>query len=238
LRNKLPKEIKASEWKFHFARALRSFLPDRPSVERLTRLVRAKVGKQSKGGEIVEIKVAFLGEPQIGRTCHLIHYSLGLSALTPEEIVQYLPPKDRFGTLHVRVNADRGERSAPQRVSVRIWEPPTGHADDFATQKAIKMSLKGCDGVLVGFDLSRIETFEAARNRWIPLVRKTLLDVPIILVGIKDDLKFLRTDGGIPRDPTDSEFLKSMDVSSYFEQNNMQDLEDVVYDEMMKLIFD
>eukprot|EP01122_Echinamoeba_exundans_P003747 TRINITY_DN13814_c0_g1_i1.p1 TRINITY_DN13814_c0_g1~~TRINITY_DN13814_c0_g1_i1.p1 ORF type:complete len:319 (-),score=32.65 TRINITY_DN13814_c0_g1_i1:34-990(-) len=235
LKNKLPKEIKAPEWKFHFARALHSFLPDRPSAERLARLIRAKAAKQRQF-EIVEIKLAFLGEPQIGRTCHIIHYALGLTGLTPEEIEQYLPPKDRFGTVHARVNADRGGDKSPHRVSLRIWAAHTPPFDDSTVQKALKMSLKGCDGVLVGFDMSRIQTLEAARDKWIPLVRKTLLDVPIVLVGLKDDQPFVRT-GGIPRKVPDPEFEKAMDVAFYTEQNTMQDREDIVYEEVLELIF-
>jgi len=52
----------------------------------------------------------------------------------------------------------------------------------------VRASLKGADFVVVGFSYGSMASFASVRTRWIPLIRRLLLDVPVALVGLKYDL--------------------------------------------------
>jgi len=59
------------------------------------------------------------------------------------------------------------------------------HVHTTSNMSAAKTCIKGVDAVIVGFSWARPKTLENAIKKWIPFIRKHLLDVALVLVGFQ-----------------------------------------------------
>jgi len=97
--------------------------------------------------------------------------------------------------------------------------------------------VKGANGALLVFDLSRMNTTFDLESRWLPLLRSEDPNLPIILVGLKLDLvdpNFPSTDPSFPRD-----FVAEHNLQGYIEGSckTGQNV-DAAFRMLVKAIFD
>jgi hypothetical protein len=131
----------------------------------------------------IPIKLAFLGDPKIGRTMTIMKYlrSYPLDNPLPDEHAALMTPStDQFGSnLFHTVEKGPGDRL----FHVTIVDPPS---DNIMAQIS---SLRDVDAVLLGFACNNLETITSVADKWVPFVRKWLGNsVPISVVGLMVDL--------------------------------------------------
>jgi Rho-related BTB domain-containing protein 1/2 len=73
-------------------------------------------------------------------------------------------------------------------VGLRLWDTFGDHHKDrrFAYERS--------DVVLMCFDIGRIDTLHHCRSLWLEEIRRFCPDTPVILVGCKNDLRYMYAD--------------------------------------------
>ena len=73
-------------------------------------------------------------------------------------------------------------------VSLRLWDTFGDHHKDrrFAYGRS--------DVVLMCFDVGRAASLENCRQMWLPQIRRFCPNTPVILVGCKNDVRFILND--------------------------------------------
>ena len=99
-----------------------------------------------------------------------------------------------------QVPADRGRgRGQPQAVG-HLRGPPQGQEIRLREVGEVKRTLGmqicqyicRCDVILLCYDITRLETLQHCRTFWHQQILKFCPDTPIILVGCKNDLRWLK----------------------------------------------
>jgi len=108
------------------------------------------------------IKILLIGDPQVGKTALRMRYC--------DNVYDQLNQDSIFS-----------KKDIGTQLCMQVWE--------YRNKDILNISLpdtKKFDGVIVVFDLSRLETFKNA-DRWLAVVRETNT-MPTIMVGNKSDL--------------------------------------------------
>jgi small GTP-binding protein len=123
------------------------------------------------------IKVFLAGEGGVGKTTMVDRYVKG--KFNPNTIMT-------IGVNHAtkNVNSPKGEL-----YTLQIWD--LGGEDRF--RFILPMYVKGSQAGMLVFDSTRFSTFKHLAD-WLSLIRETLPDVPILLVGTKVDIPDAMTD--------------------------------------------
>ena len=107
----------------------------------------------------------------MGKTCFLISYTTNTF---PGE---YIPTMfDNYGT-NVMVDG--------QIINLSLWDTPG--QEDFDAQRAV--TYEGTDVFIMCFSLTSQTSYENVREKWFPEIREYCPTTPIILVGLKQDLR-------------------------------------------------
>mmetsp|Transcript_9999 Transcript_9999/g.30532 ORF Transcript_9999/g.30532 Transcript_9999/m.30532 type:complete len:628 (-) Transcript_9999:131-2014(-) len=113
------------------------------------------------------IRIAICGDDDVGKTS--IIRSLISETFENENVPDVHPP----------VNIP--PEVAPEPVSATI-------VDTSNVSNDVEVEMKKADVVVLVYDLTRPETLERAKTKWLPRMRELQLDIPVILVGNKQDL--------------------------------------------------
>lgn len=117
------------------------------------------------------IKMVFVGNSHVGKTSMLVSYTQNRF---PEEVLG-----SRFDTLPANL--------VYQGQPTQLELTDTPGAQDFDPVRP--HSYPGAAVVGLGFSVSRRSSFEAVTDRWLPEIRHHLPRAPIILIGMKADLR-------------------------------------------------
>jgi len=117
-------------------------------------------------------KVLILGESKVGK-------SSILNRFTERHFTENLPPTLGIDYKITKVIIDKTE------VKLQIWD--TAGQERF--RSITESFYKGCQAVLLVFDLTDRDTFEKTRSWLMSIYEKAGKDVTIVLVGNKYDLK-------------------------------------------------
>lgn len=120
----------------------------------------------------ITCKVLILGESKVGK-------SSILSRFTDKHFTENLPPTLGIDYKITKVNVDKTE------VKLQIWD--TAGQERF--RSITESFYKGCQAVLLVFDLTDRDTFEKTKSWLMSIYEKAGKDVLIVLVGNKYDLK-------------------------------------------------
>ena len=98
------------------------------------------------------------------------------------------------------------------KVILQIWD--TAGEEKF--KRVIPMYFRGANYGLLVFDLTRKQTFDSV-SKWYELLKKSIGEIPLILVGNKMDLKEKRE---VPKDEAVS-LSRSLETITYIETSAM-----------------
>jgi Ras-related C3 botulinum toxin substrate 1 len=120
---------------------------------------------------LTEVKCVVVGDGAVGKTCMLISYVEGKF---PEE---YVPT--------VFENYEKEVECDGKHINFTLWDT----AGQEGYQKIRTLSYKNADIFLVCFALNSAESFDNVKARWAKELKQHRASAPIILVGLKADLK-------------------------------------------------
>jgi len=120
----------------------------------------------------ITCKVLILGESKVGK-------SSILNRFTEKHFTENLPPTLGIDYKITKVNIDKTE------VKLQIWD--TAGQERF--RSITESFYKGCQAVLLVFDLTDRDTFDKTKSWLMSIYEKAGKDVTIVLVGNKYDLK-------------------------------------------------
>lgn len=149
------------------------------------------------------IKMVFVGNPHVGKSSMLVSYTTnrfpvegvatGFDTLTANLLYQGLP------------------------TQLELTDTPG--AEDF--DRIRPLSYPGAAVVGLGFSLTSRSSFAAVTERWLPEIRHHLPQAPIILIGMKADLR--DDPNGVSRDPIPREECEALagqiGVAAYHENS-------------------
>jgi small GTP-binding protein len=131
--------------------------------------------QEREPGEII-YKVIVIGDPAVGKTSLI------------RKFVKKQFEKDYLPTVGVSISKEVIEMEIEGKkviINLLLW--------DLAGQPQFyllhKVYYNGANGVIIGFDLTRTHTFSNIKNWHKELVKDGLIDLPMVLVGNKSDLK-------------------------------------------------
>jgi small GTP-binding protein len=130
---------------------------------------------------ISTIKMVFVGDHHIGKSSMLVSFTT--NRFPAEGIAS------RFDTL----TANLVYQGHPTQLE--LTDTPGAESYD----RVRPLSYPGAAVVGLGFSLIDRSSLEAVTNRWLPEIRHHLPQLPIILIGMKADLR--DDPNGVPRDP-------------------------------------
>jgi len=134
------------------------------------------------------VKCEIVGDGAVGKTCFLISYT------TNKFPGEYLPTTfDNYAT-NLMIDG--------QVLHLNLWDTPG--QDDFETQRAEYYT--DTDVFIMCFAIDNRDSFLNIKDKWYPEIRQHCPDAPIILVGMKEDLR--------------SQVLSDDDASSTGSQNS------------------
>ncbi|MFO7796538.1 MAG: GTP-binding protein [Promethearchaeati archaeon] len=119
------------------------------------------------------LKVIIIGDPAVGKTSLVIRY------------VSNRFNKDYRSTIGTNIYSKEILLANNQKVFLNLW-------DIAGQERWAKMREKyyyGSKGAIVVGDLTRPKTFEQIKDFWIQDIKKYLSEIPIILIGNKNDLE-------------------------------------------------
>ena len=122
--------------------------------------------------EIPVIKIFVAGPGSVGKTTMVERYVTGI--FNPKMIL----------TIGVNHAVKTVKTSDGRECTLQIWDLGGEERFRFFLEGYIKGSTAG----MAAFDLSSFSTYEALRD-WLVLIRKMLPDIPLLLIGMKADLK-------------------------------------------------
>ena len=117
------------------------------------------------------IKCEIVGDGSVGKTCFLISYTTNTF---PGE---YIPTMFEYYSSNVMVDG--------QIINLSLWDTPG--QEDFDTQRAT--TYEDTEVFIMCFSLVSKTSYDNVREKWHPEIRKYCPDAPIILVGLKQDLR-------------------------------------------------
>lgn len=131
--------------------------------------------QEREPGDII-YKVIVIGDPAIGKTSLI------------RKFVKNQFEKDYLPTVGVSISKESIEMEIEGKkviINLLLW--------DLAGQPQFyllhKVYYNGANGVILGFDLTRTHTYSNLKNWHKELVKDGLIDLPMVLVGNKSDLK-------------------------------------------------
>lgn len=131
--------------------------------------------QEREPGDII-YKVIVIGDPAIGKTSLI------------RKFVKNQFEKDYLPTVGVSISKESIEMKIEGKkviINLLLW--------DLAGQPQFyllhKVYYNGANGVILGFDLTRTHTYSNLKNWHNELVKDGLIDLPMVLVGNKSDLK-------------------------------------------------
>lgn len=140
------------------------------------------------------IKIFLAGEGGVGKTTMVDRYVKG--EFNPNTIMT-------IGVNHATKNVI-SSKSNP--YTLQIWD--LGGEDRF--RFILPMYVKGSQAGMIVFDSSRFSTFKHLGD-WLALIRETVPEVPIVLIGTKVDIPDATTDS-----KTYDEFVKEQKLAGFF----------------------
>lgn len=156
---------------------------------------------------VLRKKVVIMGDGACGKTC------LFMSFIREESFLDYIPTV--FENYVKDVKADRTV------YELALWD--TAGQEDY--DRLRPLSYPDSDVLLAAFSIDSPAAFENIPNKWIPEARHFCPNVPIVLVGLKKDLrndestiKQLKKDEQKPVSRRDAvEMAKKIDAYAYVE---------------------
>ncbi|KAJ5078995.1 gtpase crac1b [Anaeramoeba ignava] len=119
----------------------------------------------------MRFKVVCVGDGSVGKTCMLMTY------LKNEFPVNYIPTIVENFTTDIEVNS--------VTYTLSIWDT----AGQEELDKIRDCTYPGTDVVLLCYSIINITSFKNITEKWVPEIRGKLPQVPIIIVGLKTDLR-------------------------------------------------
>ena len=119
-------------------------------------------------------KVAIVGDGACGKTSLLARFTLG-----------YFPPHclpTVFDSYVAEVRVDG------RFVQLEMWDT----ADREDCEGLRKVAYSKADAILVGFSVDNPDSLENVRQKWVDETTENCLNVPVILVGLKKDVRMSR----------------------------------------------
>jgi len=119
------------------------------------------------------LKVIIVGEAAVGKTSLVIRF------------VSNRFKKDYRSTIGTNIYSKEIELPRMENISLNLW-------DIAGQERWARMRhryYRGSHGAIIVGDLTRPNTFEQIKEFWIPDLRKFLSNIPIILIGNKNDLE-------------------------------------------------
>lgn len=152
---------------------------------------------------ISQIKIALIGESGVGKTCLALSFTTSL-------FPQGRPPSG-FNTYTHNMLVDGDP------TQLEITDTPGD--EDYDRLRPLFYS--GTHVAGIGFSLSRRSSFEAVTHRWLPEIRQHLPQAPIILMGLKADLRDTGSGPTAPQvDYEEGEALsQTIGAAAYFENS-------------------
>eukprot|EP00823_Brevimastigomonas_motovehiculus_P002696 TRINITY_DN1625_c0_g1_i1.p1 TRINITY_DN1625_c0_g1~~TRINITY_DN1625_c0_g1_i1.p1 ORF type:complete len:238 (-),score=61.46 TRINITY_DN1625_c0_g1_i1:477-1157(-) len=130
-----------------------------------------KASQAPTGTEQAQIKCVAVGDGAVGKTCLLISYTQNSFPF------EYVPTV--FDNYACNIMVDE------KLVHLSLWD--TAGQEDY--DKFRPLSYPGSDVFLICFAISSNVSFENVRSKWAAEVEKHCPGVPLILVGLKADLR-------------------------------------------------
>uniref|UniRef100_A0A6B2LKQ1 Uncharacterized protein n=1 Tax=Arcella intermedia TaxID=1963864 RepID=A0A6B2LKQ1_9EUKA len=124
------------------------------------------------------VKCVLLGDSAVGKTASLMTYSDGIF---PSKV------PSNYETYSMNVVVD----GCP--INLGLW-------DSFGEDRISSFATSQADVFVVMFSIVSRSSFGNAQNKWIPELRESFPDVPILLVGSKIDLREVEDFPHIPRE--------------------------------------
>ncbi|KAI1438251.1 P-loop containing nucleoside triphosphate hydrolase protein [Xylaria sp. CBS 124048] len=117
------------------------------------------------------MRFVFVGDSQCGKTSALLrfHRDTFSSSYTPTQ----------YDLFHKVVKVDG------QDIDVELWDT----SGNLALEQLSRLNYLAWDCVFLCFSVSSPRSFNSARNRWIHHIRRHTRGAPLILVGMKTDLR-------------------------------------------------
>ena len=121
------------------------------------------------------IKAVFVGDAAVGKTCKLMVYT---QQLFPTE---YIPTV--FDNYATKVQVDDGGQK--KVVNLGLWD--TAGPEDYDSLRPL--SYLNTDVFVICASVVAPDSFINAREKWISEIRHHCPDTPVLLVGLKTDLR-------------------------------------------------
>ncbi len=126
------------------------------------------------------LKIVLCGPSMVGKTCLSTRYVNGVFARGTKQTIGV-----DFALKNVTIDQETDDIPKGREITLQIW--------DFAGEERFKNVLPlyvgGTQGLLLAFDLTRPETLKALPT-WLEVIRPHIdPSVPIILIGMKNDLE-------------------------------------------------
>ncbi|KAH3767835.1 Rac1, RHO family GTPase [Pelomyxa schiedti] len=117
------------------------------------------------------VKIVLVGDGAVGKTSLLISYTT------------HAFPKVYVPTVFDNFNAIEMYQNKP--VNLVLWD--TAGQEDY--DKLRPLSYPDTDVFVICFEITQRDSYENVRSKWVPEIRSTNPDTPIVLVGTKLDLR-------------------------------------------------
>eukprot|EP01107_Rhizomastix_libera_P013861 TRINITY_DN4065_c0_g1_i2.p1 TRINITY_DN4065_c0_g1~~TRINITY_DN4065_c0_g1_i2.p1 ORF type:complete len:200 (+),score=42.38 TRINITY_DN4065_c0_g1_i2:30-629(+) len=150
-------------------------------------------------GDENELKLVVVGDGAVGKTCLLISFAKGTF---PEN---YVPT--------VFENYTKSFNVADKKVDFDLWD--TAGQEDF--DRLRPLSYPDSDIVLICYSVIQRSSFKNVADRWLPEVRHYCPVVPILLVGLKTDLRNDDKNTEFTSSTEGAELCKSLQLSGFAE---------------------